>query len=59
MKLNLYNVRLKGSDKSREYFVRVKDFMEATSEAFVKAAASGDDLEVDKVEISEIGGKDA
>lgn len=59
MKLNLYNVRLKGSDKSREYFVRAKDFTEATSEAFVKAAASGDDLEVDKVEISEIGGKDA
>lgn len=59
MKLNLYNVRLKGAEKSREYFVRAKDFMEATSEAFVKAAASGDDLEVNRVEISEIGGKDA
>ena len=59
MMLNLYNVRLKGAEKSREYFVRAKDFMGAVSEAFVKAAISGDDLEVDKVEISEIGGKDA
>lgn len=59
MKLNLYNVRLKGSEKSREYFVRAKDFMDAANEAFIKAAISGDDLEVDKVEISEIGGKDA
>lgn len=54
MRLNLYNVKLKGRDKSREYFVRAQDFLEAGTEAFVKAA--DEELDVVEVKIIEIGG---
>ena len=54
MRLNLYNVKLKGKEKSKEYFIRAQDFLEAETEVFLKAA--DEELDVVEVKITEIGG---